>query len=108
MMDTTRLMHLQLALLVVSSIIVSDIFIEIVAGRINAEILDQKPKFKPTQNCPYCKRNEDCPHCCDSFKPPLYGVPVCRDFPPFRSHCVCDIHSTVPNNISSLTPTIAN
>jgi len=87
----------------------ADICIEIVAGRINAEILYQKPKFKPTRDCPYCKRNKQCSHCCDSFKPPLYGVPGCRDYPNGqRSHCVCAIHSTVPNNISSLTPPIAN
>jgi len=86
----------------------ADICIEIVAGRTNAEILYQKPKFKPSRNCPYCKTNDDCSHCCDSFKPPLYGVGGCRDFPPARrAHCICDLHS-VPNNISSLTPTIAN
>ncbi|AES70539.1 transmembrane protein, putative [Medicago truncatula] len=105
-MDTTRLIPLQLALLVVSSILVSDIFIEIVAGRINAEILSQNAQFNPTPECPYCETFKQCLHCCDSYR--FDGYPACRDFAPLRPHCICDIRSTVPKNISSLTPTIAN
>jgi hypothetical protein len=82
----------------------ADICIEFVAGRINAEILYQKLEFKPTRNCPKCKTDKKCSKCCDGLVPPLYGVPVCRNY----THCVCSIHSTVPNNISSLTPPIAN
>ena len=92
----------------------ADMCIEVVVGRINAEIVSSlketnvhpnSPNPLPqSADCPKkCKTDSVCSKCCDSFKPPLYGVPVCRD----NTHCVCSIHSPGLNNIHSQTLTIA-
>lgn len=82
----------------------ADICMEFVVGGSNAEIVSSQKVTDSNPDCPKCKSDSACVNCCKQFKPPLYGVPVCRN----NTQCVCVIHSPLLNNIPSQTLTIAN